>query len=68
MQCLIPILILGFCILLRVLYQEEKEEEPSLATTLQGVYLYLFRRYMFPPLLAIFRRNTQYFREVASVA
>jgi hypothetical protein len=34
-------------------------EELSLATTLQGVYLYLFRRYMFRPSLAIFRRNTQ---------
>jgi hypothetical protein len=30
-------------------------EEPSLATTVQGVYLYLFCGYMFGPSLAIFR-------------
>jgi hypothetical protein len=39
-------------------------EELSLTTTfLKDVYLYLFRRYMFRPLLAIFRRNTQLFSE-----
>jgi hypothetical protein len=36
-------------------------EEPFLATTLQGVCFYLFRRYMFRPSLAIFIRNTQLF-------
>jgi hypothetical protein len=36
-------------------------EEPSLATTLQGVYLYIFCRYMFRPLLAIFKWKTQLF-------
>jgi hypothetical protein len=43
-------------------------EEPSLARTFQDVYfiLYIFCRYMFRPLLAIFRRNTQpdYFTEL----
>jgi hypothetical protein len=34
-------------------------EEPSLATTLQGVYFifYIFCRYTFRPLVAIFRRK-----------
>jgi hypothetical protein len=57
-------------------------EEPSLATTLKGVYFIhtgcgklatffiwqlplpvFYRRYMFRPLLAIFRLNTQFFQE-----
>jgi hypothetical protein len=38
-------------------------EEPSLATTLQGVYFYWFRRYMFRPSLGNFRRNAQLFSE-----
>jgi hypothetical protein len=36
-------------------------EEPSLATTTQDVYFIYFIRYMFRPMLAIFRRNTQLF-------
>jgi hypothetical protein len=36
-------------------------EEPSLATTLQDIYFIYFCRYMFRPLLAIFKRNTQLF-------
>jgi hypothetical protein len=49
--------ILGFCILLRVLYQGYWKNRPS-----QQLFLRcLFRRYMFRPLLAIFRRNTQLF-------
>jgi hypothetical protein len=38
-------------------------KELSLATTLQGVFIlyFIFCRYMFRPLLAIFRRNTQLF-------
>jgi hypothetical protein len=35
-------------------------EEPSLATTIQAVYLYFFLRYMFLPSMAFFR-NTQLF-------
>jgi hypothetical protein len=37
------------------------QEKPSFATTVQGVYCILYLdRYMFRPLLAIIRRNTQY--------
>jgi hypothetical protein len=41
-------------------------EEPSLATTLQGVYFifYIFRRYMFRLLLAIFSEMRNYFRKL----
>jgi hypothetical protein len=44
-------------------------EEPSLATTLQRVYLtfYIFLRLHVRPLLAIFMRNTQLFYEVTSL-
>jgi hypothetical protein len=52
------IFILGFCTLLHVLYLGYWKNRPSLATTISGVYLHLFRRYTFQPSLAIFSRNT----------
>jgi hypothetical protein len=51
--------IFGFCILLRVL--SRLLEVPSLATSFQIVY---FCCYMFRPLLAILKWNTQLFLEV----
>jgi hypothetical protein len=54
------ILILGFCILLCVLYQGY-QEKPSFATIVQGVYCILYLdRYMFRPSLAIIKGNAQY--------
>jgi hypothetical protein len=56
----------GYCHLKSNIYRGLRLlEELSFATTLQGV-LFIFCRYMFRPLLAIFRRNTQWFQEATS--